>query len=75
METPLTIRRVGDSLAVILPQSMVDVLNVKEGDELRAVAAGDGIMLVPSDPYMAEVLRHAEDTMRLYDEDMRELAK
>ncbi|MBI5130148.1 MAG: AbrB/MazE/SpoVT family DNA-binding domain-containing protein [Rhodopseudomonas palustris] len=34
----------GDSLAVRLPQTLVDQLGLKEGDELNVVAASNGVL-------------------------------
>ena len=36
----------GNSLAVRLPNALVDQLGLKEGDELHIVAAGDGVVQV-----------------------------
>lgn len=36
----------GDSLAILLPKALVDQLGLKEGDELKVVAAREGTIEV-----------------------------
>jgi antitoxin MazE len=46
MEATMRVFKWGDSLAVELPQALVDELGLKEGDELNVVAAKDGAIEV-----------------------------
>jgi antitoxin MazE len=46
MEAGMRVSKWGDSLAVRLPQALVDELGLKEGDELNVVAAKVGVIEV-----------------------------
>jgi putative addiction module antidote len=44
------IRKVGNSLGVILPKQLIDELHLKTGDKLKIERKGSGIELFPVDP-------------------------
>ena len=46
----------GNSLAVRLPAAVVEVLNLKEGDEIQIEVAGDRTLRVERDPKREEAL-------------------
>jgi antitoxin MazE len=46
MEPSMQVSKWGNSLAVRLPKALVDQLGLKEGDELKVVAAGNGAIEV-----------------------------
>ena len=75
MSTPISVRKIGNSLGVILPKAEIDALGVTEGDKLFLLRAPDGIRLVPYDPAFAEVVEDARDFMRRHRDAFRELAK
>jgi len=71
----LKLRRIGNSLGVILPREMLAELGVEEGDQLFAVRTPEGLRLTPYDPHFAAAIESGRRTMRLYRNAMRELAK
>ncbi len=71
----LTVRKVGNSLGVILPAEAAAFLNVKEGDELFLTESPDGYRLTPYDPKFARAMELAEDFMDRHKNALRELAK
>lgn len=73
--TPVKVRKVGNSLGVILTKDVVESLGVAEGDELFAIRTPDGIRLTPYDPDFAEAIESTRDYMRRHRNAMRELAK
>lgn len=75
MATPVKVRKVGNSLGVILTKDVVESLGVAEGDELFAIRTPDGIRLTPYDPDFAEAIEATRDYMRRHRNAMRELAK
>ena len=75
MAAPLKVRRVGNSLGVILTKDVVDALGVAEGDELFAIRTPDGIRLTPYDPDFARAIESTRDYMRRHRDAMHELAK
>jgi putative addiction module antidote len=71
----LTVRKIGNSLGVILPQETLSDLNVKEGDTLSATATPEGVRLTAFDPEFAAQLEVAKTVMRENRDVLRELAK
>jgi putative addiction module antidote len=75
MVTPLKVRKVGNSLGVILAKDVIEALGVAEGDELFAVRTPDGIRLTPYDPDFASAIESTRDYMRRHRNALHELAK
>lgn len=72
----LTVRKVGNSLGVILPVQAAQVLHVREGDKLFLTEAPGGCFrLTPYDPNFAETMHVAEGVMRRFKNALRNLAK
>lgn len=75
MAAPVKVRKVGNSLGVILTKDVVEALGVREGDELFAISTPDGIRLTPYDPAFAKAIESARDYMRRHRDALHELAK
>ncbi len=75
MAAPVKVRKVGNSLGVILTKDVVETLGVAEGDELFAIRTPDGIRLTPYDPDFAQAIESTREYMRRHRNAMRELAK
>jgi putative addiction module antidote len=71
----LTVRKIGNSLGVILPQDALNLLSLKEGDQLVMTASPDGARLTASDPEFERQLAIGEDLIRRYRNTLKELAK
>jgi putative addiction module antidote len=72
----LKIRKIGNSLGVVLPKDLLSSLNAQEGDALFAsVTPGGAIALTPYDPTVAEQVDAARDVAKRYRNALRELAK
>jgi len=71
----IKVRRVGNSLGVILSREMLAVLGVAEGDDLFAVRTPEGLRLTPYDPHFAAAIQSGRRYMRRYRNAMRELAR
>ena len=72
----LVIRKVGNSLGVVLPQEAAQTLHVGEGDELFLTEApGGAFRITPYDPAFEEAMTVAEEYMGRYKNALRELAK
>ena len=69
------IRRVGNSLGITLPKSIVESYHFNEGDELHLIETEDGVMLTPFDPKFAEWARAYENSNKRYRNTLRALAK
>lgn len=71
----IKVRRVGNSLGVILSREMLAALGVAEGDDLFAVRTPEGLRLTPYDPHFAAAIQSGRRYMRRYRNAMRELAR
>ena len=69
----LKIRKVGNSLGVVLPKEVVARLKVEEGDTVYLTDAQDGYRITPLDPNFAEQMAAAEAIMREDRNVLREL--
>jgi putative addiction module antidote len=75
MAAVVKVRKVGNSLGVILTRDVVESLGVSEGDELFAIRTPDGIRLTPYDPDFVEAISSTRDYMRRHRDAMHELSK
>jgi putative addiction module antidote len=72
----LQIFRIGDSMGVILPKTLVARFDLKEGDKLFPVQQPDGsLRLVPYNPKHARAIEIARRMMHQYRETFAALAK
>ncbi|MBW4051336.1 MAG: AbrB/MazE/SpoVT family DNA-binding domain-containing protein [Proteobacteria bacterium] len=75
MAAVVKVRKVGNSLGVILTKDVVESLGVAEGDELFATRTPDGIRLTPYDPDFATAIESTREYMRRHRDALHELAK
>lgn len=76
MVLELKLRKVGNSVGVVLPKEVLTYLKVEEGDMVSVTESADGSLRMS--PTKAEVTRQmkvAQDVMRRYRNTLRELAK
>jgi putative addiction module antidote len=72
----LKIRKIGNSLGVVLPKDLLAALNADEGDALFAhVNSKGGLELTPYDPAVVDQVDAARDIAKRYRNALRELAK
>ena len=71
----LKVRKVGNSVGVILPKETLDAMRIKEGDTLYASTSAEGIQLTPYDPEFEATMKAFEKSRRKYRNALRELAK
>jgi putative addiction module antidote len=76
MVIELRLRRIGNSVGVVLPKEALNYLNVDEGDTVSLTEAPDGSLRVsPTRPEVIEQLEAAQTIIRRYRHTLRELAK
>jgi putative addiction module antidote len=75
MTIELKVRRVGNSLGVVLPKEVLAHLKVVEGDRMTLTEAQDGVRLTASHPDFAKSMAVFESLNRRYRNALRELAK
>lgn len=71
----VTVRKIGNSLGVILPADATALLNVAEGDRLFLTEGPEGLRITPYDPQFARKMQIAAKGMRRYRNALRELAQ
>ncbi len=75
MTISLKVRKIGNSLGVVLPKEALSHLHVEEGDTLTLTEAQDGVRLTSTDPTFTETMEVFESLSRRYRNTLRELAK
>ena len=72
----LQIKKIGNSLGLILPKDLLARLRLKEGDKLFVVEQTErGIKLSPYDPKHAKAMEIARRSFRKYADTYKALAK
>ena len=69
------VRRVGNSLGITLPKTIVKNYHLNEGDELHLVETGEGIVLTPFNPKFSEWAKSYERTNQRFRNTLKALAK
>lgn len=70
------VRKIGNSLGIVLPKEALQDLQVGEGASLYITKApGDAVQLTPAKPGFEEKMKVAEDIMKRYRNALQELAK
>ncbi len=71
----IKLRKVGNSIGVILPKTIIKALHLKEGDLLEVVEEPGGIKLVINDPEFAEWAEAYKKANTNYKNALLQLAK
>lgn len=72
----LQIRKIGNSLGLILSKELLARLRLKEGDQLHVIEQPErGIKLTPYDPKHAKAMELARRSFRKYADTYKALAK
>lgn len=70
------VRKIGNSLGIVLPKEALNALKVEEGTTLYLTEAPEGSLRVtPERPEFARMMEIAERGMQRYRNALRELAK
>ena len=72
----LQVRKIGNSIGLILPKELLARLKLQEGDKLHVVEQTErGLKLSPYDPKHAKAMEIARRAFREYADTFRALAK
>ena len=72
----LKVRKVGNSLGVVLPREATNRMKVRDGDTLFLTETPDGgYRITPYDPDFENKIKKVEDIMSRYRNTLRALAK
>lgn len=74
MAETLKVRKIGNSLGMILPKAIAAKMKVEEGDALFVTEGPDGIVLSPYDPEFDDAMRDADEFLRTHRDAFRKLA-
>ena len=69
------VRRVGNSLGITLPRTVVANYHLNEGDELHLIETDEGVVLTPFNPEFAEWAKAFEHTNKRFRNTLKALAK
>jgi putative addiction module antidote len=75
MAAKLKVRKIGNSVGLILPKEVADQLHVGEDDTLHYVVDTNGLHVTPFDPDFDTAMKEFERTRRKYRNALRALAK
>ncbi len=70
------VRKIGNSLGIVLPKEALQILKVEEGQSLYLTESPENSLRITGDrPGFEEVMKVAEEGMNRYRNALRELAK
>lgn len=69
------VRRVGNSLGITLPKTIVDNYRLTVGDELHFIETDEGVMLTPFDPKFQRWAKAYDKSNKKYRNTLKALAK
>jgi putative addiction module antidote len=76
MMVELKVRKLGNSLGIILPKEVINRLHTAEGEALFLIEAPDGgYQLTPHDPGFQKKMAKADDIINRYRNTLHVLAK
>ena len=70
-----TLKKIGGSVATVLPKSMLERFRLEAGDEVFVVETDKGLLVTPFDPDFEEAMEVYGRLARKYRNALRELAK
>jgi putative addiction module antidote len=75
MVLELKLRKIGNSVGIVLPKQALAHLKVGEGDTLCLTEATDGSLRMTANPEVAKQMEVVKSLMHRYRNTLRELAK
>jgi len=69
------VRKVGNSLGITLPKTVIENYHLNEGDELHLIQTEDGIVLTPFSPKFADWAKAYERTNKKFRNALHKLSK
>ena len=70
-----TLKKIGGSVATVLPKSMLDRFHLEAGDEVLVVETDRGLLVTPFDPDFEEAMEIYARGAKKFRNAMRELAR
>jgi len=70
-----TLKKIGGSVATVLPKQMLERFNLAAGDEVTIRETPDGLLITPLDPDFVEAMKVYERGAKQYRNALRALAR
>jgi antitoxin MazE len=70
-----TLKKIGGSVATVLPKSMLDRFHLEAGDEVIVVETEKGLLVTPFDPEFERAMEFYKRGAKRYRNALRELAR
>jgi putative addiction module antidote len=70
-----TLKKIGGSVATVLPKTMLDRFHLEAGDEVYVVETNEGLLITPFDPDFADAMAAYARGAKKFRNAMRKLAK
>ncbi len=70
-----TLKKIGGSVATVLPKTMLDRFHLEAGDEIYVVETGEGLLITPFDPDFADAMAAYARGAKRYRNALRKLAQ
>ena len=69
------LRKIGNSVGVIIPADVLSSKNMKEGDEVHVLETPDGVVVTPYDPDFEETHNEVREFLRTYRNEFKVLSQ
>lgn len=73
--TKTKLRKIGNSVGMIIPAEMLANVNLREGDEVHLRLTSEGMVISAYDPDFDEMLKDAQEFLRTHRNAFRELSQ
>ena len=70
-----TLKKIGGSVATVLPKSMLDRFHLEAGDDVYVVETSEGLLITPFDPDFAAAMEAYAAGAKKYRNALRKLAQ
>jgi putative addiction module antidote len=70
-----TLKKIGGSVATVLPKSMLDRFHLEAGDEVTVIETSDGLLITPFHPDFTAAMSAYERGAKKYRNALRQLAR
>ena len=70
-----TLKKIGGSVATVLPKSMLDQFHLDAGDEVYVVETDQGLLVTPFDPDFADAMKAYARGAKRFRNALRTLAR
>ena len=70
-----TLKKIGGSVATVLPKSMLERFHLEAGDEVLVVETDKGLLVTPFDPEFEKAMKNYTYIAKKYRNALRELAR